>query len=44
MIYLPLIVCIIGLIIYAIADQPKPAEIGRLMFWTGLLISLFRWS
>jgi Na+/phosphate symporter len=32
-----LVVCVIGLIMYFIASQAKVQEIGRIMFWTGLL-------
>jgi Na+/phosphate symporter len=33
----PLIIAIIGLIMYFIAGNTKVQEIGRIMFWTGLL-------
>jgi hypothetical protein len=37
-IYLSLIICLIGLVLYLIADKyPKVVEIGRIMFWVGLL-------
>lgn len=41
----PLIVCLIGLVIYILASGTTPqsakvAEIGRIMFWTGLLAFL----
>lgn len=39
-IYLPLLICLIGLVLYLISVQPKPAEIGRIMFWVGLLAFL----
>ncbi len=38
--YLPLLICIIGLLIYALAANPKIAEIGRTMMWTGMLVTL----
>lgn len=46
-IYLALLVCIIGLVVYLAADTTKPngakvAEIGRIMFWTGLLAFLLQ--
>ena len=39
-IYLSVLVCIVGLVVYALAQTAKPAEIGRLMFKEGLLVSL----
>ncbi|MGP0042487.1 MAG: hypothetical protein ACLPJW_17585 [Rhodomicrobium sp.] len=39
-ILVPLLVCIIGLLMYALAANPKLVEIGRIMFWTGLLACL----
>ncbi len=53
-IYLPPLVCIIGLLIYALAgggnpnpspSNPKIVEIGRIMFKQGLLVTLalFAW-
>jgi len=38
---IPLIVAIVGLLMYVLASQAKVVEIGRIMFWTGLLVSLF---
>jgi hypothetical protein len=38
---LPLLTCIAGLIIYFVAKDPKPTEVGRIMFWVGLLVTLF---
>jgi Na+/phosphate symporter len=40
-IYLSLFVCIVGLILYLAAANPKPMEVGRLMFGCGLLVFLF---
>lgn len=37
---LPLLVCIIGLLIYMLAEKAKVAEVGKIMFWTGLLVTL----
>lgn len=31
-IYIPLLVSVCGVILYALSQQPKPAEVGRLMF------------
>lgn len=38
--YLSLIVCFCGLVTYALSVNPKLAEIGRLMFGSGLLVFL----
>jgi hypothetical protein len=35
-----LLVAIIGLLMYALAANGKVQEIGRIMFWTGLLAFL----
>ncbi len=34
---LQLIVLVVGLLMYALAANPKLVEVGRVMFWTGLL-------
>lgn len=39
-IYLPLLVALIGLLMYALCVNPKLLEMGRIMFWTGLLAFL----
>ena len=39
-ILLPLLVCLVGLVVYALASNPKAAELGRLMFAAGLLVTL----
>lgn len=36
-IYLPLLVSIIGLLMFALSANPKLNTIGRDMFWVGLL-------
>ena len=38
---LPLLVALIGLVLYALSTNPKAAEVGRLGFATGLLVTLF---
>lgn len=38
--YLSLIIALIGLVIYAVSVNPKLAEIGRLMFGSGLFVFL----
>ncbi len=32
-----IVVCIVGLLMYILAAKPKVSEVGRIMFWTGLL-------
>jgi hypothetical protein len=40
-IYLSLLVCVVGLLIYVLSTtNPKVVEIGRTMFWCGLLAFL----
>lgn len=39
-IYLSLLICVIGLLMYALCVNPKLIEIGRIMFWVGLLAFL----
>ena len=45
-IYLPVLVCLIGLIVYLICTRPPGnspvAELGRIMFGVGLLVSLLQ--
>jgi len=40
--YFPLLLALIGVLVYALAVNPKAAEIGRVMFWCGLLAWLLR--
>ena len=39
-IYLPLFISLIGLVIYAISNNPKAMTLARDMFWVGLLAFL----
>lgn len=39
-IYLSLLVCIAGVLVYALAANPKLVELGRLAFLAGLLAFL----
>ena len=39
-IYFSLLVALIGVLMYALCAQPKLAEIGRIMFFCGLLAFL----
>lgn len=41
-IYLSLLVALAGCLIYAFSANGKLVEIGRMMFWTGLLAFLLR--
>ncbi len=34
---LQIIVAVVGLIMYILSEKPKIVEVGRIMFWTGLL-------
>lgn len=36
----PLLVAVLGLLVYALASNPKAAEAGRLAFACGLLVTL----
>lgn len=40
LIYFSALVALIGVLMYALCINPKLAEIGRIMFWTGLLAFL----
>ena len=40
-IIVPLLVCVIGLLVYALAASPKIVEIGRIAYQCGLLVALF---
>jgi Na+/phosphate symporter len=40
-IYLTLLVALIGVLMYALAANPKLQEIGRIMFFCGLLAFLW---
>ena len=39
-IYLPLLVAIIGVLMYALCTNPKLAEIGRILFFAGVFTFL----
>jgi|HubBroStandDraft_6_1064221.scaffolds.fasta_scaffold430566_2 Na+/phosphate symporter len=41
-IYVSLLVCLIGVLMYALASNPKLVEIGRICFAFGLLAFLLR--
>lgn len=40
-ILIPLLVAVVGLLMYALAGSAKVAEAGRLMFGCGVLVTLF---
>jgi Na+/phosphate symporter len=39
---LPLLICVIGLVVYAVSQNPKVAELGRIAYFTGLLAFLLQ--
>jgi Na+/phosphate symporter len=41
-VFLSLLVCVIGLIIYAISNNAKVAELGRIAYFAGLLAFLLQ--
>jgi hypothetical protein len=41
-IYLSLLVCILGAFLYALAEKPKPQELGRGAYQCGLLAFLLQ--
>jgi Na+/phosphate symporter len=43
-IFVSLLVALIGVLMYALSTNPKLNEIGRMMFWTGLLAFLLRFG
>jgi len=40
-ILLPFLVALVGLLMYALSQNAKVQHIGDVMFWTGLLVTLF---
>ena len=36
----PLLVCLVGLLMYVLASNPKVAELGRIMFAVGLFVCM----
>lgn len=43
-VFFPLLVALIGVLMYALSANPKLVEIGRIMFWTGLLAFLLNFG
>lgn len=48
MITLPLIICLIGLLVYLLVDPTlrggRVLEVGRLMFWVGMFVALLGYA
>lgn len=42
MILLPWLIALLGVLLYALAGNPKVQELGRLAFACGLLVALWR--
>lgn len=40
-ILLPVLVVVVGLLVFALAANPKPAEIGRILFGCGALVATY---
>jgi len=40
-ILLPFLVCIVGVLVYALSANPKLVELGRLAYACGLLVTMF---
>lgn len=40
LLYLPLVVCLVGAAVYALAANPKATELARLAYFAGLLVAL----
>ncbi len=41
---IPILVAIVGLVTYALAANPKAAEVGRILFFCGALVLCFVFS
>lgn len=39
--YVPLLVAVVGVLVYVLASNGKAQEIGRAMLWSGILVTLF---
>lgn len=39
-VYLPVLLAILGLLVYALSGNPKTSEIGRITYFAGLLVFL----
>jgi Na+/phosphate symporter len=38
--YIPLVMALIGLVVYLVAVNPKAAELGRILFAAGMLVTM----
>ncbi len=41
---LPFLVCVLGLLVFAFAANPKVQELGKLAYFAGLLVSLLLYA
>lgn len=39
--YMPFVICLVGLLIWALTKQGILPEVGRLMFFAGLIVTCF---
>lgn len=39
-ILLPVVICVVGLLMYMLSANPKVADVGKIMFGVGLLVTL----
>jgi len=39
--FIPLVVCVIGLLAYALSNNAKASEAGRIAYFCGLLVLMF---
>jgi hypothetical protein len=37
----PVLFALVGVLMYALSANPKLCEIGRIMFWSGLIVALW---
>lgn len=42
LILVPLLVCVVGALVYALAANPKLQEMGRIAYFVGLLVAVWR--
>jgi Na+/phosphate symporter len=38
--FIPLVLCLVGLVVYLITVNPRAQEIGRILFFCGLLVTM----
>lgn len=44
LIALPLLICIVGALVYAVSQNPKAQTLARDCFWVGLLVFLLKFA